>query len=114
MATEKKNLDEYLMEICRVPLLSAEEEHTLLKAVQEKGTDCEEMKQLEKAEARFVVSLSKQYVRKGLTFWELIEVGTEGLRKAAMKYDFNADVKSISYAVWWMRQAMIQAIEEKK
>ena len=45
---------------------------------------------------------------------ELIDVGTEGMRKAAMKYDFNADVKFLSYAVWWMRQAMIQAIEEKK
>ena len=111
---KERNLDEYLKEISKVHLLTEDEERELLKAVQEKGTDCEEMKQLEKAEARFVVSLSKQYVRKGLTFWELIEVGTEGLRKAAMKYDFNADVKFISYAVWWMRQAMIQAIEEKK
>ena len=111
---KERNIDEYLMEIGREPLLSADEERAVLKAVQEKGLDCEEMKRLEKANARFVVSLSKQYVRKGLTFWELIDVGTEGLRKAAMKYEFKYDVKFISYAVWWMRQAMIQAIEEKK
>ena len=111
---KERNIDEYLMEIGREPLLSVDEERALLKAVQEKGLDCEEMKRLEKANARFVVSLSNQYKNQGLTLWELIDVGTEGLRKAAMKYDFNADVKFIPYAVWWMRQAMIQAIEEKK
>ena len=111
---KERNIDEYLMEIGREPLLSVDEERALLKAVQEKGEGCEEMKQLEKSFARFVVSLANQYKTQGLTIWELIDVGTEGLRKAAMKYDFNADVKFLSYAVWWMRQAMIQAIEEKK
>ena len=111
---KERNIDEYLNEIGREPLLSVDEERALLKAVQEKGLDCEEMRRVEKSFARFVVSLSRQYINKGLTIWELIDVGTEGLRKAAMKYDFNADVKFLSYAVWWMRQAMIQAIEEKK
>ena len=111
---KERNIDEYLMEIGREPLLSADEERAVLKAVQEKGLDCEEMKRLEKAEARFVVSLSRQYMNKGLTIWELIDVGTEGLRKAAMKYDFNADIKFLSYAVWWIRQSILQAIEEKK
>lgn len=111
---KERNIDEYLMEIGREPLLSVDEERTLLKTVQEKGEECEEMKRLEKANARFVVSLANQYKNQGLTIWELIDVGTEGMRKAAMKYDFNADVKFLSYAVWWMRQAMIQAIEEKK
>ena len=110
---KEKNLDEYLMEIGRAKLLDIDEERELLKAIQAKGVDCDEMKQLEKSEARFVVSLSRQYMNKGLTIWELIDVGTEGLRKAAMKYDFNAGVKFLSYAVWWMRQAMIQAINEK-
>ena len=114
MEMKERNIDEYLMEIGREPLLTVDEERTLLKAVQEKGLDCEEMKRLEKAEARFVLSLANQYKNQGLTIWELIDVGTEGMRKAAMKYDFNADVKFLSYAVWWMRQAMIQAIEEKK
>ena len=111
---EERNLDGYLMEIGREPLLTVDEERALLKAVQEKGEDCEEMKRLEKANARFVVSLSNQYKNQGLTIWELIDVGTEGLRKAAMKYDFNADIKFLSYAVWWIRQSILQAIEEKK
>ncbi|MBO4464121.1 MAG: hypothetical protein J5797_08005 [Prevotella sp.] len=114
MTTEKKNLDEYLQEIGKAKFLTIDEERELLKAVQEKGADCEEMKQLEKANARFVVSLARQYLNKGLTIWELIEAGTEGLRRAAMKYDFNADVKFLTCAVSWMRPAMLQAIEEKK
>jgi RNA polymerase primary sigma factor len=110
---KEKNLDEYLIEIGRAKLMDIDEERELLKAIQAKGVDCDEMKQLEKSEARFVVSLSRQYMNKGQTIWELIEAGTEGLRRAAMKYDFNTDVKFLSYAVWWMRQAMIQAINEK-
>ena len=111
---KERNLDEYLQEIGRANLLTIDEELELIKAVQAKGVDCEEMKRLEKANARFVVSVANQYQDKGLTIWELIEAGTEGLRKAAMKYEFKYDVKFLSYAVWWMRQAMIQAIEEKK
>ena len=110
---KERNLDEYLKEISKVHLLTEDEERELLKAVQEKGTDCEEMKRLEKAMARFVVSLSGQYRDKGLTIWELIDAGTEGLRKAAIKYDLKADFKFLTYSVWWIRQAMIQAINEK-
>lgn len=111
---KERNLDEYLQEIGRANLLTIDEELELIKAVQAKGVDCEEMKRIEKANARFVVSLANQYKNQGLTIWELIDVGTEGMRKAAMKYEFKYDVKFLSYAVWWMRQAMIQAIEEKK
>ena len=109
----EKNLDEYLQEIGRAELLTIDEELELVKAVQAKGMDCDEMKRLEKSNARFVVSVANQYKDQGLTIWELIEAGEEGLRKAAMKYDLKYDFKFMPYAVWWIRQAMIQAINEK-
>ena len=95
-------------------MLTLEEELELLKAVQEKGTDCDEMKQLEKANMRFIVSVANQYQKRGLSLEELIEAGTEGLRKGAMKYNFETDFKFIAYAVWWIRQSIIQTIESKK
>ena len=58
--------------------------------------------------------LSGQYRDKGLTILELIDAGTEGLRKAAIKYDLKTDFKFLTYSVWWMRQAMVQAINEKE
>ena len=109
-----KGLDKYLEEIGKAKLLTIDEELELVKAVQQKGTDCDEMKQLEKASARFVVSVANQYKDKGLTLMELVDAGMVGLRRAAMKYDLKTDFKFIAYAVWWIRQAMIQAIEEKK
>ena len=111
---KKQSLEELLVEIGRSPLQTLEEELALLKVVQEKGTDCDEMKQLEKANMRFIVSVAAQYQRQGLTLEELIEAGTEGLRKGAMKYNFEADYKFIAYAIWWIRQSIIQAITEKK
>jgi RNA polymerase primary sigma factor len=110
----KQSLDGILDEIGRTPLLTHEEELELLEAVQEKGTDCEEMRKLEKANLRFVVSVAAQYPKRGLTLEELIEAGNEGLRKAAMRYVPDADSKFIAYAVWWIRQSIIQALEEKK
>ena len=110
----KQRLEELLVEIGSSPLLSHEEELALLKVVQENGTDCDEMKQLEKANMRFIVSVAVQYQRQGLTLEELIEAGTEGLRKGAMKYNFEADYKFIAYAIWWIRQSILQAIGEKK
>ena len=109
----RQSLEELLVEIGRSPLLTLEEELALLKVVQEKGTDCDEMKQLEKANMRFIVSVAAQYQRQGLTLEELIEAGTEGLRKGAIKYNFEADYKFIANAIWWIRQSILQAIEEK-
>ena len=111
---KKQSLDELLVEIGRTPLLTYEEELALVKVVQEKGTDCDEMMQLEKANMRFIVSIANQYQKRGLSLEELIEAGTEGLRKGAIKYNFEADYKFIAYAIWWIRQSILQAIEEKK
>jgi 5'(3')-deoxyribonucleotidase len=110
---KKQGLDEILEEIGRSSLLSIDEEIALCKVVQKKGTDCDEMKQLEKANMRFIVSIAAQYQKQGLTLEELIEAGTEGLRKGAIKYDSSRGFKFIAYAVWWIRQSILQAIEEK-
>lgn len=107
------NIDEFLMEIGREPLLSAEEELALIKVIQEKCPECNEMERLVRANLRFVVSVANQYKNKGLSLEELIEVGTEGLKKAAEKFDPNAECKFLSYAVWWIRQQILQAINEK-
>jgi len=107
------NIDEFLIEIGREPLLSVEEELALGKVIQEKGSKCNEEEKLVRANMRFVVSVANQYKNKGLSLEELIEVGTEGLKKAAEKFDVNGESKFISYAVWWIRQAILQAINEK-
>lgn len=113
MATEKKNLDELLAEIGRAPLLSIDEELALIKAIQEKGPECDEMEKLIEPNMRFVVSVANQYQDQGLSLEELLEAGKNGLEKAVMKYKLEYDFKFIAYAVWWIRQAIIQAINEK-
>jgi RNA polymerase sigma factor (sigma-70 family) len=90
-----------------------EEEQALAKAIQEKGPNCEEAERLVKCNSRFVVSVAAQYQKQGLTLEELIEAGNEGLRKAATKYDASRGFNFIAYAVWWIRQSIIQAIDEK-
>ena len=101
-----EQIDELLAEIGRAPLLTREEEQALLRAVKEKGTDCNEMKQLEKANMRFVVSLVNQYQNRGLTLEKLIEVGKASLRKAAEDYDLGSEAKFIAFAVPQMRQSI--------
>ena len=106
----KQSLEELLVEIGRSPLLTLEEELALVKVVQEKGTDCDEMKLLEKANMRFIVSVAAQYQKQGLPLVELIDAGSEGLRKSAMKYNFEADNKFIAYAIWWIRKEIVVAL----
>lgn len=109
-----EQIDELLAEIGRAPFLTREEELALFKAVKEKGTDCDEMKRLEAANMRFVVSLANQYQHCGLTLEELIEVGKASLRNAAESYDLDSDSKFITYAVPQMRQSIEQTIAATK
>lgn len=108
-----EQIDELLAEIGRAPLITSEEERVLLKAVKEKGTDCDEMKRLEAANMRFAVSLANQYQHCGLSLEELIEVGKAGLRKAIENYDLDSNTKFINYAVTKMRQTLEQDSTEK-
>ena len=108
-----ENLDDFLVEIGQAKLLSEEEELELLKAVKEKGPDCDELERLCWANMRFVVSLVRQYQNKGLSLEELIEVGAEVLKKAALSYDFDNNPKFIQYAVTVMRQCLEEAVEKK-
>ncbi|WP_330225815.1 sigma factor [Ruminococcus sp.] len=110
----KKNVKVMIKDIATCKALTADEEFKLTKAVQEKGTDCDEMKKLHEVYDRFVVSIAKQYLDKGLSLEELVEVGKSGLEKAAQKYDSTRGFKFIAYAVWWIRQPMLVAIESKE
>ena len=105
-----KELDEYLIEIGKTPLLSIEEEIELSKAVQQKGADCDELKKLIKYNERFVVSVAIQYQNKGLSLEELLKAGREGLAKAALKYDASRGFSFIAFAVWWIRREILIAI----
>ena len=106
-----ENMDKFLQEIGRVPLLTKEEELALLKAVQEKGQDCDEMEQLCQSNMRLMVSLVSQYQQRGLTLEELITIGIEGMKKAALTCNLNGDVKFLQYAVSVMRQCLEDEIE---
>ena len=101
-----EQIDELLSEIGRAPLKTCKEEHVLLKAVKEKGTDCNEMKRLEAANMRFIVSLANKYQHRGLNLEELIEAATASLRNAAQNYYLDPDIKFITYAVNQMHQSI--------
>ena len=106
-----ENLDKFLQELGRAPLLSADQELELLKAIREKGFECDEMEQLCQSDMRFVVALAAQYQNRGLTLEELITIGIEGMKKAALTCNLNGDVKFLHYAVSVMRQCLEDAIE---
>lgn len=107
-----EQLDELLAEIGHAPLMTSEEEQALLKAVKEKGTDCDEKKRLEQANMKFVVSLIAQYQHRGLTLEELIETAKIGLREAIEKYDLASNRKLAVEAVQCMRQHIENAIAD--
>ena len=107
---DNKELDKYLIEIGKTPLLSIEEEIELSKAIQQKGADCDEMKKLVKCNERFVLSVARQYQNRGLSIEELIKAGRAGLEKAALKFDASRGFKFVAFAVWWVRREILIAI----
>lgn len=107
-------LDKYLVEIGREPMVSLEEEIELAQTIHRGGHKGERAKEkLIKANLRFVVSVAKQYQHQGLSLTDLIDEGNIGLVKAAEKFDETRGFKFISYAVWWIRQSILQAIAEQ-
>jgi RNA polymerase primary sigma factor len=105
------SLDKYLQEIGRVELITPEDEVVLARKI--KAGDNEALKKLVKANLRFVVSVAKQYQNQGITLPDLINEGNLGLMKAAQRFDETRGFKFISYAVWWIRQAILQALAEQ-
>ena len=108
---ESKSLDQYLQEIGKVDLLTPDMEIDL--AIKIKKGDMLAQEQLIKANLRFVVSVAKQFQNQGLSLGDLINEGNIGLIKAAQRFDETRGFKFISYAVWWVRQSIMQAIADQ-
>ena len=108
---ETASLDKYLQEIGKVELIRAEEEVELARRIRE--GDRIALERLTKANLRFVVSVAKQYQNQGLTLGDLINEGNLGLIKAGQRFDETRGFKFISYAVWWIRQSILQALAEQ-
>ena len=111
---ESQSLDKYLQEIGRVELLSPQDEIDLARQIKQGGDPGERaLERLTKANLRFVVSVAKQYQNQGLSLGDLINEGNLGLIKAAKRFDETRGFKFISYAVWWIRQSILQALAEQ-
>lgn len=108
---ESQSLEKYLQEIGKVELISADMEAELAKRIRE--GDQVALEKLTKANLRFVVSVAKQYQNKGLSLNDLINEGNLGLMKAAQRFDETRGFKFISYAVWWIRQSIMQSLAEQ-
>jgi len=108
---ETASLDKYLQEIGKEELISAEEEVILAQKI--KAGDTRALEKLTKSNLRFVVSVAKQYQNQGLSLPDLINEGNLGLIKAAQRFDETRGFKFISYAVWWIRQSILQALAEQ-
>lgn len=109
-ARESLALDKYLNDIGKIPMLSADEEAELARCIRQGDEDA--LEKLTKSNLRFVVSVAKQYQNQGLSLSDLINEGNVGLMKAARRFDETKGFKFISYAVWWIRQSILQAIVE--
>lgn len=108
---DRKTLEKYLQEIVNIPLISAEEEKELARRIRQ--GDEEALRKLTRANLRFVVSVAKQYQNQGLPLNDLISEGNLGLIEAAKRFDETKGFKFISYAVWWIRQSILQALAEQ-
>ncbi|HET9233573.1 MAG TPA: sigma-70 family RNA polymerase sigma factor, partial [Candidatus Eisenbacteria bacterium] len=108
---EESSLDQYLKEISAYPLLKREDEIELAQRIRE--GDEEALDKLVRSNLRFVVSVAKKYQNQGVALGDLINEGNLGLIRAAHKFDETKGIKFISYAVWWIRQAILQALAEQ-
>ncbi|MCP3929269.1 MAG: RNA polymerase sigma factor RpoD/SigA [Bacteroidetes bacterium] len=109
-ARESLALDKYLNDIGKIPMLTADDEAEMARKI--RAGDHEALERLTKSNLRFVVSVAKQYQNQGLSLSDLINEGNVGLMKAAKRFDETKGFKFISYAVWWIRQSILQAIVE--